>query len=228
MGCSTSSALSESAVPLPTRPVNVVPARDTCSITMEELQKQRQEFWESRVDGSRDMWNALQSAAEAFLSGDISLGHTILSASNISLPNGTLELSYDELGHEYKVPSYCFTTPSNVTTSKLTIEKLDNVSKKTIIGKPLPLKIRVNPGDHNLQIEADTSNSIAELKRLIYEASIRANEIDSGVKICPENRQRLIFLGKELKNNQQLLVDVGFDEVRIVQVFLRPEVAVKT
>jgi hypothetical protein len=77
---------------------------------------------------------------------------------------------------------------------------------------------------------------------------LKANETDPNVKVCPENRQRLIFLGKELKNNQvrflslslsllalfgsplpqQVLVDIGFDEVRVVQVFLRPEVGAKT
>lgn len=96
-------------------------------------------------------------------------------ASNISLPNGSLELCYDELGHEYKIPTYCFTTPENVSSSKTVLEKLENVSKKTIVGKPLPLKIRVNPGDHNLQIDAETSNSIAELKRLVFEASVRVS-----------------------------------------------------
>jgi hypothetical protein len=120
------------------------------------------------------MWIALRSAAEAFLADDGGLAHAILSASNLSLPNGSLELCYDELGHEYKVPTYCFTTPDNISSSRPALDKLEN-SKKTIIGKPLPLKIRVNPGDHNLQIDADTSNSIAELKRLVFEASVRVS-----------------------------------------------------
>jgi hypothetical protein len=95
------------------------------------------------------------------------------------LPNGSLELCYDELGHEYKVPTYCFTTPENIS-SKPALDKLENVSKKTIVGKPLPLKIRVNPGDHNLQIDAETSNSIAELKRLVFEASVRVSPVSRG------------------------------------------------
>lgn len=231
MGCSSSQTINEqnqsNVLPLPTRPVNVAPVRETTIISLEELQQQRTEFWDSRVEGNKDMWNALHSAADAFLANDESLAHAILTASGINLPNGTLELCYDELGYEYKVPTFCFITPQNIVTTKPNIDKLDNVSKKTIIGKPLPLKVRVNPGDHNLQIDADTSNSISELKRLIYEASVRANETDKYVKVCPENRQRLIFLGKELKNNQQLLIDVGFDDVRVVQVFLRPEVTVK-
>jgi hypothetical protein len=89
------------------------------------------------------------------------------------MPQGTLEVCYDERGHEYKIPPYCFTTPANVTTARPSgIDKLD-LPKKTIIGKPLMVKVRINPGDHNLVIECDTSNSLGELKRMIYEASVK-------------------------------------------------------
>jgi len=37
-----------------------------------------------------------------------------------------------------------------------------------------------------------------------------------------ETRQRMIFMGKELKNTQYL-GDVGVDDTRVVQVFLRKE-----
>jgi hypothetical protein len=65
------------------------------------------------------------------------------------MPNGSLELCYDELGNEYKIPDYCYSTPSNISTKKV-MEKVEMSQKKTIVGTPLKLKIRVNPGDHNL------------------------------------------------------------------------------
>lgn len=67
------------------------------------------------------------------------------------MPNGTLELCYDELGNEYKIPEYCYTTPSNISTKKASsIDKPEASQKKTIVGTPLKLKVRVNPGDHTL------------------------------------------------------------------------------
>ena len=65
------------------------------------------------------------------------------------MPNGTLELCYDELGYEYKIPEYCYTTPANVSTSNA-IDKSEYAHKKTIVGTPLKLKVRINPGDCNL------------------------------------------------------------------------------
>lgn len=173
-------------------------------IEQEELQSQRAEFWGSRVGGSHAIWSALQTSAEAFLAGDAGLATAILSvcynvkfcewteffvqyqASDISMPNGSLELCYDELGNEYKIPDYCYTTPLNISTKK-SVDKAEVLQKKTIVGTPLKLKIRVNPGDQNLGIscflvyfvivdivvviDAETSHSIGELKTLILEAS---------------------------------------------------------
>mmetsp|Transcript_12539 Transcript_12539/g.18937 ORF Transcript_12539/g.18937 Transcript_12539/m.18937 type:complete len:233 (+) Transcript_12539:145-843(+) len=226
MGCGASSSGNSSGdqMVVNTRPVNVAPVREVEAITLEELQSQRIEFWESRVDGNRDMWNALRMASDAFLADDTALATAILDASNINLPNGTLEQCFDERGHEYKVPTFCYTTPSNIGTGAKAMDTTaDSLIKKNVVGRPTLLKVRINPGDHNLSIDTDTSISIAELKRLIHEASLVANEKDAHFKICPEKRQRIFFLGKEMKNNQQVLEDLGFDDTRVVQIFLRQE-----
>ncbi|RYG62593.1 hypothetical protein EON64_17560, partial [archaeon] len=49
------------------------------------------------------------------LAEDLPLAAAILEAASISLPGGSLELSYDERGFEYKVPAFCFSTPLEVT-----------------------------------------------------------------------------------------------------------------
>jgi hypothetical protein len=38
---------------------------------------------------------------------------------------------------------------------------------------------------------------------------------------CEETQQRIMFMGKELQN-QQTIKQAGIDDVKIVQVFLRP------
>jgi hypothetical protein len=37
----------------------------TPAISSEHLTRLRREFWETRVEGNHDMWNALRAAAEA-------------------------------------------------------------------------------------------------------------------------------------------------------------------
>ncbi len=104
------------------------------TITQGELNNQRTEFWSTRTEGNRVMWQAIRSAAEALLNEDVALANAILEvsysfwlvvydvltaliaqASAISTPNGTLELCYDERGSKYKVPLYCYANPSELT-----------------------------------------------------------------------------------------------------------------
>lgn len=40
-----------------------------------------------------------------------------LQASSITTPNGSLEVCYDERGYQYKVPQYCVSNPSELTSS---------------------------------------------------------------------------------------------------------------
>lgn len=128
------------------------------------------------------MWQAIKSAAEALLANDVSLANAIVEvrcfmwfldksfifsanyyqASNITTPNGSLEVCYDERGHQYKVPQYCVANPielgqtqgtdtSNVlslTTSATIIPtniKKNPVSTSTN-NAPMTIKLRINPG----------------------------------------------------------------------------------
>jgi len=205
----------------PSRPINSVPPfRHGSPITQGDLQNMRSEFWGSRVDGNANMWGAIRSAADALINQDFALANAIVDASNITTPNGSLDLCYDERGHEYKVPTYCYANPVEMVNAMV---QLDVVKKPTpskpIISKPLHLKIRINPGDYNLQIDASTADSVLQLKKNILEQTVKET---STIPACEENRQRVMFLGRELQNTQ-FLGDIGIDETRVVQVFLRPK-----
>lgn len=58
----------------------------------------RSEFWDTRVDGNNIVWQGLKSISETYLNNDIDLCNALLEASGIVSPNGTLEMTYDELG----------------------------------------------------------------------------------------------------------------------------------
>jgi len=92
-------------------------------------------------------------------------------------------------------------------------------SVRAVDGKPLNLKIRINPGDLNLQVAASSGHSIGDLKKLIVQQSLQS---PTPMPKIDEDRQRILFMGKELQNNQ-ILSAVGFDEQKVVQVFMRPQ-----
>jgi hypothetical protein len=193
----------------------------------DELNSCRREFWESRVDGNAMVWMTLHSAADALLANDLQLSSAILSASGITAPNGTLELCYDETGREYKIPSYCYTTelllppttqvrPKDSTTEIASIPKSHNEID-------LHLKVRVNPGDHNMIVDIYSRDTIGILKQRILEKSMELSNAPGGfVPICAISRQRMMFMGKEMKNDGMLLIDAKMDESKVVQIFLKP------
>lgn len=194
------------------------------SLTQHELERVREEFWSTRVEGNNLMWQALQSASDAILSKDLDLANAILEASNIVTPNANLELCYDERGYAYNVPMYCYAVPSDLTTGtvsnseKTTLSKKDSIPKSST-GTQLKVKCRINPGDYNIVLDTMTSHTIADLKKQIYNYSAESN---GKILTCEESLQRVMFMGKELQNNTTLK-QAGIDDVRIVQIFIRPK-----
>lgn len=154
---------------------SVKPYRHGSPITQADLETRRNVFWGTQVQGNADMWNALRTASNALLNQDYNLANAILEASNISTPNASLEICYDERGFEYKVPIFCYSKPielSNANTLPEANLVSTNPKPNTIItAAPLHLRVRVNPGDYNLQVDASTADSILALKRTILEQS---------------------------------------------------------
>lgn len=204
------------------------PFRYGSPVTLAQLNHRRQEFWATRTDGNAMMWQAIRTAAEAMLSGDIGLANAILEASNIITPNGSIDVCYDERGHQYKAPLFCYANPIELTDERAmaaTVAKQwSSKTIKVIEPAPLSVKVRVNPGDFNMLIGASTTNTVAEFKKMVQDKSIERQvekqQTSESSPLCDENLQRIIFMGRELQNTQ-ILGEVGLDESRVVQVFLR-------
>jgi len=228
MGCgSSNSAVQNNTAAQVTSTVNVRPVDQKMrTYTPAELKIMRTEFWESRVDGSPDMYIAIRSVCEAILNNDNVLAEAILEASNITTFDKTLARCFDERGHEYLIPSYCWSSQGPANLAPISV--IPNIEAKTELvniknaDQPLELKVQINPGDRNFVIKANTSNSVAELKALICEESKIKTEKNPSVVPAIETKQRIIFMGKELKNTQYL-GDIGVDGVRVIQVFLRKD-----
>eukprot|EP01031_Cornospumella_fuschlensis_P026589 gene26589-32134_t len=213
------------------------------SITTGELNNMRSEFWSSRVEGNQIIWQSLRSACEALLADDLPLASAILEAASVTIPGGSLELCYDERGFEYKVPHFCFSTPVETTSVPSSIS-LPIASARVnsgkmgaaahtppssassarlpapASGKALRVRVRLNPGDVNLSVDAMMGHSISDLKLLVAEA---ARHLPNPQDADPA-RQRIIFMGKEMADRSKL-GDVGIDEAKVVQVFMRPPIS---
>lgn len=89
------------------------------SVSSEQLERLRSEFWDSRVEGDTQMWATLRAAADAYRSGgnDSALATELLRAAGLTPANAKrpcLTKFYDESGVLYVVPPYALRDPQNL------------------------------------------------------------------------------------------------------------------
>lgn len=82
--------------------------------TRRQLDREREEFFDTRVTGRPETWNAIRLAIEN-IDDDLGTAQTILDAAGVTLPTGNLvNGAYDEVGNHYHLPEHCVADPSNV------------------------------------------------------------------------------------------------------------------
>lgn len=83
------------------------------SLSSEHLRRMRDEFWETRVEGRAEMWQALRFAAEA---ESPELCDETIKAAGLrpASKKCTLQAMFDERGHLYEVPMYALADPTNL------------------------------------------------------------------------------------------------------------------
>lgn len=84
----------------------------------ENLAQKREEFWHTRVENRREIWDAIKSAAEVMEKDADGRGAfdaaAILKANSITSETGDLTTCYDAMGARYIVPNFCLAKPSNM------------------------------------------------------------------------------------------------------------------
>ena len=93
-------------------------------LTEGQLKSKRDEFWDTApaFEGKAEIWAALKAATEATETQpepDYQLAQAILDGACISLPHGSLNECYDELGTRYTIPVYCLSYPINIVADRL-------------------------------------------------------------------------------------------------------------
>eukprot|EP00735_Rhodelphis_limneticus_P004647 TRINITY_DN16268_c0_g1::TRINITY_DN16268_c0_g1_i1::g.3112::m.3112 TRINITY_DN16268_c0_g1::TRINITY_DN16268_c0_g1_i1::g.3112 ORF type:complete len:117 (+),score=4.08,sp/Q6DG43/UBTD2_DANRE/44.44/4e-19 TRINITY_DN16268_c0_g1_i1:166-516(+) len=84
-------------------------------LSLQQLERQRDEFWDTRVEGQQLIWETLKAAVEASWT-NLELANTIVESAGIIVASnsGDLSLCYDERGGKYEIPVYALRDPSNL------------------------------------------------------------------------------------------------------------------
>ena len=83
--------------------------------TRSGLDRERTEFFETRVTGHTEIWATLKIVVGLVQDGDIPTAQSMLDAAAITLPTGDLKNgAYDEAGNLYQMPEHIVSDPTNI------------------------------------------------------------------------------------------------------------------
>lgn len=83
--------------------------------TRDELDRERREFFETRVTGRPEIWAALSAAVTLMRENDLATAQSIVDAVGVTIPTGDLcEGCYDEQGVLYRLPQCIVSDPTNM------------------------------------------------------------------------------------------------------------------
>lgn len=108
--------------------------------TRAQIQRERNEFFETRTTGRQEIWNAIRLATECIWEGDLISAQGILDAAGVTLPTGRLEEGgYDESGALYKLSNVILSDPMNIVEDDNTLadqsyESIDKATSLSISG----------------------------------------------------------------------------------------------
>ncbi|CAG9323851.1 unnamed protein product [Blepharisma stoltei] len=172
------------------------------TITRQQLEAKRIEFWRTRTTGRRHIWLAIKSAIEA----DAATAKVLLEMNEIKLRNESITMCEDPHGTIYEIPPYIVNDPIYFPNEKKVM-----VPKPALIENELvTLKIRRAGKEHDTVIQIETKN----VSRVLKEMYAEKDGLDP-------DTLRLFFSGKELKDDQTLSSCYVRNDM-VVQAFVKP------
>lgn len=83
--------------------------------TRSQIDREREEFFDTRVSGRAEVWAALRTTLDLLREGDVATAQGIIDAAGITVPTGDLcEGCYDENGVLYRLPQCIVSDPDNI------------------------------------------------------------------------------------------------------------------
>ncbi|KAJ5753170.1 hypothetical protein N7520_010087 [Penicillium odoratum] len=207
--------------------------------TRTDLDRERREFFETRVTGREEIWAALSSAITLMQSGDPVTAQGIIDAAGVTVPTGDLcEGCYDEQGMLYRLPQCIVSDPENIAgaasgsdgsvpeesdgklatdgasgdelIAELDLERRRDEKGKTSERDLIRVLARLSERDgQDLMMRVGKSQRVGFLARKIHQEAGLANH----------QRVRIAYLGRMLKEHESL-VDQGWQNGHVINALV--------
>jgi hypothetical protein len=209
--------------------------------TRQELDKERTDFFDTRVDGRAEIWQALKASLEVLWSGGdpgesdggLATAQMILDAAGITIPSGDLAVggSFDPFGYRYLLDEHIVSDPTNISYAlpaaddedKTGDEESEEADEEEIIRR------REEKGKGVLK-EADLMVILAKLSdrdnkplkvTISKQDSVRlvAHKILEASNLEPPRHIKIHYMGQPLKESQTLQAQ-GWNEEDVLNAFV--------
>ncbi|RMZ80385.1 hypothetical protein DV738_g2780, partial [Chaetothyriales sp. CBS 135597] len=182
--------------------------------THAQLARERIEFFETRITGRREVWEALRQVAECVREGDLATAQGILDAAGITLPTGKLENgAYDEAGNLYRLTQPILRDPTNTVVGVASSAAKDDKEVEVVgaVAKDaVAVKCRLSDrGGPDVVVLLDRKDPVGLLAR-------RAKQDGA---VAAEATVRIAYLGHIL-DEKQSLSDQGWKEGHVVNALV--------
>ncbi|KAF3043219.1 hypothetical protein E8E12_009087 [Didymella heteroderae] len=138
--------------------------------TRARLEKERRDWWDTRVTNNVQVWQCLRASTEALQEGDLATAQTLLDVQGCTCPSGQLwSRVYDDRGAEYKVPEWLVIEPAGIVEEEdvLTVEgKTDNATAfdDAKQGCEFVVRVRFSNQPQDLKMTVRQSETIASIR----------------------------------------------------------------
>eukprot|EP01017_Pseudomicrothorax_dubius_P048098 TRINITY_DN8701_c0_g3_i2.p1 TRINITY_DN8701_c0_g3~~TRINITY_DN8701_c0_g3_i2.p1 ORF type:complete len:172 (-),score=26.02 TRINITY_DN8701_c0_g3_i2:328-843(-) len=99
------------------------------TLSKEELQKERERFWETRIEGNPLIWESLRNICESKQTIGVEEFYQMCSA---RLTNQSMQLVFDTNGRKYEVPIFCINDPIAYGERNQNVFDISKVETKTM------------------------------------------------------------------------------------------------
>ncbi|KAH8697351.1 putative ubiquitin domain protein [Talaromyces proteolyticus] len=213
--------------------------------TPAQLAKEREEFWDTRVTGRSEIWDALRAAISLLCGGETDTAQGIIDAAGITVPTGDFcEGCYDENGVLYRLPQCIVSDPENMVDDSFLRAQDDEpgddvdddaISDPKII--PEESDDELIPDDLERRREEKGKMSERDMIKVRARLSDRggpdvtvsisktqtvgmlARRIQSEASVPSFQRVRIAYLGRMLKEHEPLL-DQGWNQSNIINALV--------
>ena len=173
-------------------------------VSFEELEKIREEFWTSRIEGNKSVWEVLH-----MICNDNTLSiddiDSFMKSANIVTYKGCINVTYDSKGFLYEIPNYCINDP---------VKYEKNEEEKKNMPKKEDIEIKIRCFTNEVKIKINNYENVEKLKKEITISKHFKNKYKVG-------DIRLFFGGKELKNPKELWF-YNIENKSIIQMLAKP------